>query len=65
MTGGSSVALDGFFTTTDFTRIPVDISFANGVGVSMSCRILFTSTCKEKSYMGLSVHDLMHLAVHL
>ena len=32
MTGGSIVAIDGVFTTTDFTRIHADISFANGVG---------------------------------
>ena len=33
MTGGSSVAIDSVFTTTDFTRIHADISFVNGVGV--------------------------------
>ncbi|MDB4315739.1 MAG: hypothetical protein QMB12_06390 [Cyclobacteriaceae bacterium] len=33
MTGGSSVAIDGVFITTDFTRIHADISFTNGVGV--------------------------------
>jgi|TARA_B110000090_G_scaffold8575_1_gene8811 hypothetical protein len=33
VTGGSSVAIDGVFTTTDFIRIHADISFANGVGV--------------------------------
>jgi len=35
VTGGSSVAIDGVFTTTDFTRIHADISFANGVGVDV------------------------------
>ena len=33
MTGESSIAIDGIFITTDFTRIHADISFANGVGV--------------------------------
>ena len=63
MTGGSSVAIDSVFTTTDFTRIHADISFVNGVGVDALLDFIY-QPIEGESYMGMSVQDLMNLAVN-